>query len=501
MGNVSSREQLGRQADVIDGVREDEDGRLVERKLRYLAALSSRMMMGSTETLNELQQQQQQPRQSPKGRTIISASLKDKGLVELPQELFLLSELTTLDISSNKLRHLHERFANLKRLKRISLGSNHISIIPDCIGELTELVWVDFTHNDVHTISDAFANLQMLSSLGASDCRLTEIPRSFCKLSNLKKLGLFNNLLTSLPAEIGNLSQLTKLDLSGNALVRLPKEVGHLKELTWLNLSRNQLVELPEELGKLTKLTELGLAFNRLQRLPDLSNLTELTLLPVYSNELEEIGEWICSMINLTKLDLSFNKLESIPEGIFRLPNLDFINLRRNNLKCLPSFDSDDPCARSASITSIDVRENSLEWIPISLMGPRIQEFKCAGNPLKTEAGYLFRSNKQSRLKDIALNTLIQAGIQPNCLFTTKMTIDYHDAHYYQSRTCANCVKRYILQPCECVIFVETSDHPLAAFLLDACSHECLSRFNLLGGVHYPAPVVDDPRSPRLRDS
>lgn len=506
MGNAASTSGDHRNR---NGMTEEE-----QEKLRTLASLSSRILIGSQDsvaehrlgsspglsglTLNSTQA-------AVKPRSILSASLKDRGLDEVPPEVYELSDLTALDLSNNKLREFPTGLTRLYQLKRLSLGSNQISSIPDEIERMQELTWLDFTHTNVSWVSPNIAKLQNLASLGASDCRMTEFPLTFCQIPNLRKLGMFNNMITSLPQQIGLLRGLTKLDLSGNALTKLPKEIGLLTELAWLNLSRNQLVELPEEFGRLTKLKELGLAFNKLKKLPDLSGLVELDLLPVYNNELEEIGEWICSMPALTKLDLSFNKLASLPEGIFRNAALTFINVRNNELRSVPPYDPANPSARSPTLDSIDLRNNLIETIPISLMSPYIREFRCSNNPLTTEPGLLPCSSLgKAKLQQLAVNSLIYHYGMPisTNLLSPLVHESYQKAYKSEHKLCANCQRKYNVPEARSVIFVETTDSPMAPFVLEACSQHCLVHYRLIGGVHFPsyhvpmARIDGDPRSP-----
>lgn len=497
MGNAASREQH-HQYDGSGGAELGDGG---TEKFNTMAALSSRLINGSGDSLNHLTGEpasinhSSQP-SSGNQRTILSASLKDKGLEALPLELFSLTDLNALDLSKNKLRYLPAELGRLKKLKRLALGSNNITIVPDCFGELKDLTWLDFTHNDIHTITEAIGDLPSLSSLGASDCRLTEFPEPFCRLKSLKKLGIFNNMISSLPAQIGNLRGLTKLDLSGNALVTLPKEIGQLTELTWLNLSKNQLESLPDELGNLVKLQELGLSFNKLKRLPDLSALKDLSLLPVYSNELEEVGDWICQMQSLSKLDLSFNQLKSIPEGIFRIQNLTFINLRHNKLESVPAYNKSAPRERSSTLQIIDLRDNQLQFIPISLMGPKLAELKCLNNPLIGEPGFLPDPGPRVKsLRELASNSLTYYGI-PVSVANPNL---YHEHKHLakRARLCENCNRKYLIEPVRYVIFAETSDHPFAAFIMEACSISCMAGFQSMLSHSLGSPVSSDPRSPR----
>lgn len=480
MGNAGSREAEARQSVSLEG-EEHWEG---EEKLRTLAALSSRVLAASGDSVGMEILGGPQPSCSPASptrsggpkRPILSANVKEKELEEIPEIIFDLKDLQILDVSQNRIRRLPEALVGLRRLKRLALGSNNLTEIPDFIARLQSLNWLDFTHNHVHTVSDDIAFLPNLASLGASDCRLTSFPIGFCRLPNLRKLGVFNNMITSLPAEIGNLVHLTKLDLSGNALTSLPKEIGLLTELTWLNLSKNMLESLPEEIGQLTKLKELGLSFNRLKRLPDMSRLTDLSLLPVYNNELEVLDDWILEMTSLVKLDVSFNKLTRIPDCIFQLPKLTFINLRKNELTRLPPYNPSNLNQQSNILQSIDVRNNQLQHIPISLLGSSLQDFKCSGNPFVSDLK-LKHPNAYMSLRDIALNVVVQYD-RPVSYHTSPMIKARVEAARQSAPLCPTC-RRPFLQGFQLLnlVFVETSDAACVPFLVETCSADCSQKY------------------------
>jgi len=99
------------------------------------------------------------------------ADLSGRGLTEIPKDVFLRTDLVSLDLSNNKLT----------------------GAPPSQIGRLTRLV-----------------------SLDLSDNALTGLPAELGQLSDLEVLDVSNNALTGLPLELGNLGRLRVLDLTGN---------------------------------------------------------------------------------------------------------------------------------------------------------------------------------------------------------------------------------------------------------------------------------------------
>lgn len=357
-------------------------------------------------------------------------------------------------------------------MERLGLGSNEIGSIPDEIGLLRNLEWLDFTHNRVSMISERIGDLPKLASLGASDCRLSSFPLAFTRLRKLRKLGVFNNLITALPSEIGNMRSLTKLDLSGNTLSSLPPEIGNLTALTWLNISNNQLRSLPAELGRCVALKELGLAHNQLTTLPDLGALSELTLLTAFSNHIETLGDWLRKLTKLTRIDFSSNRLQEVPAGILALPCVDLINLRQNQILEIPPFDPSDPTRRSHSLAVLDLRDNRLASLPISVLGPALQDLKVAGNPFHMLPLFTRAATPSCR----ALLLPIVAGHKHHLhrRLPLQLTSELYDLLSGQrGRVCLLCRRRYVHVPVRWLDLREASDEMAVPFVAELCSPTC----------------------------
>ena len=154
-------------------------------------------------------------------------------------------ELTTLDLSFNKLTALPEGFGQLTSLTALDLSFNELTALPEGFGQLTNLTTLNLGSN-----------------------KLTALPEGFEQLTNLTTLHLNGNKLTALPEGFEQLTSLTALDLRSNELTALPEGFGQLTNLTTLNLGSNKLTALPEGFEQLTNLTTLNLNGNELH--PDL---------------------------------------------------------------------------------------------------------------------------------------------------------------------------------------------------------------------------------------
>jgi Leucine-rich repeat (LRR) protein len=96
----------------------------------------------------------------------------------------------------------------------LSFKHRNVFFLPDSIGNLTNLTELDLTSNRLTSIPQSIRNLTNLTELDLSNNQLTSIPEWIGNLTNLTYLSLSNNQLTSIPEWIGNLTNLTKLDLS-----------------------------------------------------------------------------------------------------------------------------------------------------------------------------------------------------------------------------------------------------------------------------------------------
>ncbi len=226
--------------------------------------------------------------------TVENLDLRKLGIVVLPPEIGLLTNLQTLNLSSNKLSEL-----------------------PPDIYRLSNLIELDISGNPFKELPLDICLLSSLQKLDLHDIQLTELPSQIGNLTHLEWLCITGNNLTKLPPEIGQLIKLKILYLLHNQLTMLPPEIGQLTNLIWLYLSNNQLTKLPSTIGLLNNLTELGISNNQLTELPS------------------EIG----NLISVEWIDLSYNQLTALPPDIIQQINLEnfmVLNLKNNKLTKLP---------------------------------------------------------------------------------------------------------------------------------------------------------------------
>lgn len=131
--------------------------------------------------------------------------------------------------------------------------------------------------------------------------------------------------------------QLTRLELDGNRVTRLPEALSLMPDLQHLSLNDNRLV-----------LTE-----HTLRKLADLRGLHTLSLA---GNRLGATLD-VRKMLDLQGLFLGHTHATELPLGLARLPYLDMVDLRGNEIRKLPEwlFDAPRRLART-----INLRHNPL---------------------------------------------------------------------------------------------------------------------------------------------
>ncbi|XP_053966666.1 protein flightless-1 [Anastrepha obliqua] len=283
--------------------------------------------------------------------------IKNSGI---PPELFRLEELTTLDLSHNKLKEVPEGLERAKSLLVLNLSNNQIESIPAALFiHLTDLLFVDLSNNRLETLPPQTRRLANLQSLNLADNplelfqlrqlpslqnleslnmrntqrTLLNFPTSLDSLSNLAELDISKNMLPKIPDCVYNLPNLKRINLSDNAITELSSNIEYWQKIEVLNLSRNLLTTLPAAICKLIHLRCLYLNDNRLDFDGIPSGIGKLCSLETFSasnNVLEMIPEGLCRCGALKKLNLSSNRLITLPEAIHLLEGLDQLDLRNN---------------------------------------------------------------------------------------------------------------------------------------------------------------------------
>ncbi|XP_074859301.1 leucine-rich repeat-containing protein 40 isoform X2 [Carettochelys insculpta] len=247
------------------------------------------------------------------------------------------TDLTKLNLASNKLQCLSEDVKLLPALTVLDVHDNQLTSIPSAIGFLENLQKLNVSHNKLKNIPQELMQLRQLKSLFLQHNELSHLPDGFGQLISLEELDLSNNQLGTIPSSFASLTSLVRLNLADNQLRNLPTEISALKSLKQLDCTKNHLETIPSELANMEALEQLYLRKNKLQYLPEFPSCKLLKELHVGENQIEVLSaEHLKHLNSLSVLELRDNKLKSLPDEITLLQGLERLDLTNNDISSLP---------------------------------------------------------------------------------------------------------------------------------------------------------------------
>ena len=225
--------------------------------------------------------------------------------------------VTTLDLSGNHLRAIHE----------------------DSLASLRSVVNLKFTLNEITTIQDgSFKNLANLQTLDLAENKLKSIhQRTFRGANKLLHLDLSSNELDHIDGAFAEMTVLSRLDMRNNQIKRITQfTFRDLADLRYLLLTDNEITHIDKR------------AFQ---------NLSKLMYLVLKGNPIHRVTRFEFNSYFLSYVDLSECGLKKIPRG---LPNsIRYLQLRRNNMTTVNRHSFQD--CPYVSILVLD--ENGIESI------------------------------------------------------------------------------------------------------------------------------------------
>ncbi|XP_015163220.1 receptor-like protein 12 [Solanum tuberosum] len=308
----------------------------------------------------------------------------------IPSSVFSLPLLSSVSLQHNRFRRLADEVIKTNpTLKELHLSNNQLSgSFPQSLVNLTNLFTLDISSNNI-TIDEGmnitFLSLSSLFLSGSLPAKVFGNFKAMIKLDgedtgNIKYMESVLNSsfdtsyedsvtyhlysyhlceLKDFPHFLRNVTTLQYLGISNNKICgQIPNWFSGMRwdSLQFLNLSHNSLTgHLPQ--FHFHSLEYLDLKFNSLQG-------------PLPSS--------ICNMRKLTLLDLSRNHFSnSIPSCLGSMSSLTVLDLRRNNFTgSLPSL-----CAQSTSLSTIVINGNRFEGsVPVSLLKCHSLEVLDVGN-------------------------------------------------------------------------------------------------------------------------
>jgi internalin A len=313
-----------------------------------------------------------------------SLDLSNLDLTELPDILFELTFLQSLNLSGNPFKLLNSSIEKLTSLKIIQFSNIEFSELPESFSSLSNLVYLNLRGKKITNFPKQILGLNKLKTIDLSYCKISYLPSELNNLTEIETLWLLDNPIVEIKnietvlnnltqlsingtkikdfSFLKNLKKLKNLSIGGHSLEseKLPLEILNLKTLTRLHISQSSITSItgieklinlnnllifnskikiiPKLIGNLNSLQELWISDSLIKKIPkEIGNLKNLSTLTLYSNSIVEIPKEIGNLLNLNKLDLHKNTINKIPPEIGKLKNLETLNLSYNNLIVLPT--------------------------------------------------------------------------------------------------------------------------------------------------------------------
>ena len=208
--------------------------------------------------------------------TLHIPSTEGYGIIsELPESIYYLDSLQSIDLRQNQLQSLPENFGNLHLVEYLDLSSNQLQYLPESFGYMESLEYIDLTENNLSNLPESMVLLSHCEILDINFNNLEQLPEFITTLTSLQELNLAFNYITEIPTSISGLSGLDILDLYFNDLYFLPATLTSLSGLEVLDVGMNLIEYIPNNIGNMTGLDVLFLDGNQLTFLPEsLCNLT-----------------------------------------------------------------------------------------------------------------------------------------------------------------------------------------------------------------------------------
>lgn len=130
--------------------------------------------------------------------------------------------------------------------------------------------------------------------------------------------------------------------------------------------------DLDEALEHPEKVYNLSLTWMKLKEFPEgIFKLTNLQHLDLMDNEIRSISPEIAKLKNLQILFLSNNKLEALPEDIKGMEHLEVLHLERNRFESLPTW-----IAEMKKLNKVGLRENKISEEAIKALNEKYKNIE-----------------------------------------------------------------------------------------------------------------------------
>nr|XP_020015436.1 leucine-rich repeat-containing protein 18 [Castor canadensis] len=144
--------------------------------------------------------------------------LSKMGITTFPKCILRLNDVDELDLSRNLIRKIPESISRFQNLRWLDLHSNYIDRLPESIGQMTTLLYLNVSNNRLTTngLPVELNQLKNIRTVNLGLNHLDSVPTTLGALKELHEVGLHDNLLNSVPPSISKLPKLKKLNTKRN---------------------------------------------------------------------------------------------------------------------------------------------------------------------------------------------------------------------------------------------------------------------------------------------
>ncbi|XP_055986404.1 leucine-rich repeat-containing protein 18 [Sorex fumeus] len=144
--------------------------------------------------------------------------LSKMGITTFPKCILRLTDVDELDLSRNLIRKIPDQISKFQNLRWLDLHSNYIDKLPDSIGQMTTLLYLNVSNNRLTTngLPVELNQLKNIRTVNLGLNHLDSVPTTLGALKELHEVGLHDNLLSAIPQSISKLPKLKKLNIKRN---------------------------------------------------------------------------------------------------------------------------------------------------------------------------------------------------------------------------------------------------------------------------------------------
>nr|CAH7741256.1 unnamed protein product [Callosobruchus chinensis] len=221
---------------------------------------------------------------------------------------YLLLDQTSVE---NKLEEYNDDKESNLDVERVILHHNRLSQLPENLVLFRNISTLDISNNGLKILPNILEHLSLVKLIAKNNLlHNNSLPKCFTNCTTLRELNLSGNQLTQFPEQILDFVNLKFLYLGGNGMQQISKNIWRLKNLQVMALGGNELTEVPATLGQLYCLQALVLCDNKIETLPaNIANLHKLRSLLLHKNKLRTLPPEIIALKNMVELSLRDNPL------------------------------------------------------------------------------------------------------------------------------------------------------------------------------------------------